>query len=140
MAVLSATVYTTRDHAGNPRTEAWLTLEFTGGYEVLGQSFDLSPYFKRLDYIQTMPMSGTVLRALLSGGGTTGIGSGVFWNSGESLRVRPVVDDYATPASARFQLLGFVTGPSSGFGEMVLASGPAAAISGIRFAARAIGG
>ena len=139
MAVLSATVYTTRDHAGNPRTEAWLTLEFTGNYEVLGQAFDLSPYFKRLDYIITAPMSGGVLRAVLSGGGTTGIGSGVFWNSGASLAVRPVVDDYATPASARFQLLGQVTGLASGYSDMVLASGPAAAISGIRFAARVIG-
>lgn len=139
MAVLSATVYTTRDHAGNPRTEAWLTLEFTGGYEVLGQSFDLSPYFRRIDYIQPMPVSGGVLRAVVSGGGTTGIGSGVFWNSGDPVIVRPVVDDYATPASARFQLLGRVVGLASGYGDMVLASSPAAAISGIRFAARVLG-
>lgn len=136
MAVLSATVYTTRDQAGNPRTEAWLTIEFTGNYVQLGQSFDLSPYFKRIDYIQTQPVSGCELRAVLSGAQPA---SGAFWNSGEQVLIKPVVDDFATPASTRFQIWG-TPSALSGFGIREIVSGPAAAISGIRFAARVLGG
>lgn len=140
MAVVSATVYTTRDHAGNPRTEAWLTIEFTGGYVQQGNAFDLSPYFKRLDYIFTSPMSGGVLRALLSGGAAAA--SGAIWNSGSQVQVIATVDDFATPASARFQIWATVqptSGQASFPGITEIASGPAAAISGIRFAARALG-
>ena len=135
MAVLSATVYTTRDHAGNPRTEAWLTIEFTGNYVQGGQSFDLSPYFKRLDYVHTQPVSGCELRSLLSGAQPA---SGAFWNSGERVVISPVVDDYATPASARFQIWG-TPSALSGFGIREIISGVAAAISVIRFTARALG-
>lgn len=144
MPVLSATVYTLKDQAGNPRTEAWFTLEFTGAYQgdggyAGGQSFDLSPYFKRIDYVQTAPMSGSTLRDVVSGG------TRVF-GSGSHVLTVPVVEDFATPTSARFQLWGqgvpFLSGPAgaSGYGVTQLVSGPAAAISGIRFAARVLGG
>lgn len=135
MGVLSATVYTTRDQAGTPRTEAWLTLEFTGNYVQGGQAFDLSPYFKRLDYVVAQPVSGCELRSLLSGAQPA---SGAFWNSGARVDVMPVVDDYANPVSARFQIWG-TPSALSGFGIREIVSGVAAAISGIRFTARVLG-
>lgn len=137
MPVVSSVVYSTRDRAGNPRTEAWLTLEFTGAYQGDGaygggQSFDLSPYFKRIDYIVTAPMSGSTLRDLVSGASRQFL-------SGNHVQAVPVVEDFATPASARFQLWGHSVA-SSFLGFAQLASGAAAAISGIRFGARVMGG
>ena len=136
MAVTSTLVYTLVDEAGNPRTEGWFTIDFTGNYEGPdgGQSFDLSPYFRRIEQILTQPVSGTVLRALLSSATPA---SGAFWISGARVNVVPRIDDYSTPASTRFQIWADV--PASGFGTREITSAPASVISGIRFVARVIG-
>lgn len=144
MAVVSTYLYTVRDEAGNPRTEAWFTLEMTGAYQgdggyAGGQAFDLSPYLRRIEHIQAMPVSGCSLRDIVSGPGNS------IFRSGERVLPTPVLEDYGTPASARFQLIGrptpFLSGPAgaSGYGLVQLASGLAAAISGIRFVARVLG-
>ena len=141
--IVSSTVYITVDQAGNPRTEAWLTCEFgeayqgDGGYAG-GISFNLSPYFRRIEYIQTQPVSGSTLRDVVSGGTRE-------FRSGQHVVAVPVMTDFGTPASSRFQLWGqslpFISGSpmTSGFGLTQLVSGPTEAISGIRFVARAIG-
>ena len=134
--ILSATVFTTKDEHGNPHTEGWLTLEFGEAYQGPngGIAFDLSR-FKRIDYIQTAPISGCVLRAILSSATPA---SGAFWNSGALVQVIPQVPDYNTPQSTRFQIWAPLNA-ISGFGVTELTSAPAAAVSGIRFTARVIG-
>lgn len=138
--VLSALVYTLLDQAGNPRTEAWLTLQYGEEYANGGVSFDLSPYFRRIDHIATFPMSGGTTRSeILPAVATQSVASGT--------RVTPIprFEDYGTPVSARFELAALHRGLTSGIWsgavsvERPLVSGPAAAISGIRFGARAIG-
>lgn len=130
MPVISATVYTLTDEAGTPRTEAWLVMEFTGTLVGGGQSFDLSPYLRNIQHAMPFPMSGGELRAPYSG-------EVDIVASGSKVFAQPVVTDYATPASARFQLLGFST--VSGRGIQQITSGAAAAISGVRFGARVMG-
>lgn len=133
--ILSATIFGTKDIHGNPHTEGWFTLEFGEVYELAGIAFNLGQYFKRIDYIITQPISGSELRALLSGAVPA---SGGFWNSGAQVLVRPRVQDYGTPASTRFEIWAPLNA-ISGFGVVALTSAPAAAVSGIRFAARVIG-
>jgi hypothetical protein len=140
--VVSAYTYTIVDQMGNPRTEAWLTLEYGESYVVGGVAFDLSPYFRRLEHVVTEWMSGGTLRAPASG---YGILSGQAFQSGTHVKAVPVFEDYSTPASARFQLHGVIGGnnPISGVyftGIREVGSGAlAAAVSGVRFLARAIG-
>lgn len=130
--VVSALVYTQKDVAGNPRTEAWLTLEFSGVYATDGQFFDLSPYFRRIEHAAVFPMSGGEARAPISGAATVHVASG------SKLQMTPVVADYTAPVSARF-LIG-AQSMLSGTGHFIdVLSGLAASVSGVRFGARVIG-
>lgn len=132
MALVSALTYTVLDHVGNPRTESWMTLEFSGAYATGGQSIDLSSVFRRIEHIQTFPMSGGELRAPVSAAATFHAASGT------QVTVTPVIADYGTPTSARF-LIGAPT-ILSGVGQLQdILSGLAGSISGIRFGARVIG-
>lgn len=147
--IVSALVFTKVDRSGTPRTEGWFTCEFEGAYDgdggyEGGNAFNLSPYFRRLEFVMAQPVSGGSLRDSVSGGTA-------LWKSGSQVIVVPVVQDFGTPASARFQIWGQPNYPSvdaailsgktvaSGFGITQLASGPTAAISGVRFVAHAIG-
>lgn len=130
MPVVSALVFAKKDEAGNPRTEGWLTLEFTGTLVGGGQAFDLSPYYRSLTHVAPYAMSGGELRAPYSGEFDIAASGSKVW-------AQPVVTDYATPASARFQLL--VASVVSGRGVQQITSGAAAAISGVRFGAQVLG-
>ena len=130
MPVVSALIYTQKDEAGNPRTVGYLTLEFTGTLVGGGQAFDLSPYYRSLAHVVPFPMSGGELRAPYSG-------EVDIVASGSKVLAQPVVTDFATPASARFQLLAAST--VSGRGMQQITSGAAAAISGVRFGAQVLG-
>lgn len=135
MGVVSALQYTLLDEAGNPRTEGWFVLDFTANYPQGGQAFDLSPYFRQIEHILTQPISGSELRAVLSGATPA---SGAFWNSGEAVLIRPVPQDFNTPASSRFQIWANPIA-LSGFGNREIVSAPATVVSGLRFLARALG-
>lgn len=143
MGVTSTLIFTRVDEAGTPRTEAWLTLDFSGSYAgdggyAGGQAFDLSPYFRRIEHMELQPLSGATLRDVVSGGTRE-------FRSGQHVLFVPVVEDYPNPVSARIQLWGhplpFISGSpaTSGFGITQLVSGPAAAISGIRCLAKVLG-
>lgn len=146
MPVVSALVRTFLDQVGNRFTEGWITLELTGAYTVGGQAFDLSPYYRRIEHINAELMSGGQLRAPASG---AGVYSGVAFQSGSWVQPMPVFEDYGTPASTRFQLLGVPasiiatsgqrqTDAVGGYQE--IGSGAlAAAVSGVRFLAKVLG-
>ena len=130
-AIISSTVFTIVDQAGNPRTEAVLVCEYRENYEPGGIAFNLSPYFRRIEHILTSPISGGRLRTFISGAAVT---EGVFL-SGDYITALPVTDDYATPASSRVKLIGVnVFSGSNGARELV-----SGATSGVRFLARALG-
>lgn len=132
MPLISALTYTILDSAGNPRTESWMTLEFSGAYATGGQSLDLSSRFRRIEHIETFPMSGGELRAPVSAAATFHAASGA------QVTVTPVVADYGTPASSRF-LIGAPSMLSGVANFLDILSGLAGSISGIRFGARVIG-
>ena len=130
MPVVSATIYRVCDDSGNPRTVGWITMEYTGTLVGGGQAFDLSPYYRLIEQVSPYPMSGGELRAPYSG-------EVDIVASGSKVFAQPVATDYATPASARFQLLAMST--VSGRGVQQITSGAAAAISGVRFGAQVLG-
>lgn len=132
MGLVSALTYTVLDQAGNPRTESWMVLEFSGAYATGGQAIDLSSVFRRIEHVETFPLSGGDLRAAVSAAATVHIMSGAM------VTVTPVVADYGAPVSARF-LIGADIALSGVAAVRDILSGLAAAISGIRFGARVIG-
>jgi hypothetical protein len=133
MAILSALTRTSVDQAGNPLTESWVTLEFSGAYAEGGQFQDLSSLFRRIEHVETFAMSGGVTRAPISGSAAVQLGSG------QPVIVTPVEGDYTSPVSARF-LLGGYQNLSGDMGAVLdVLSGLAASVSGIRFGARIIG-
>ena len=133
MGITSSLLFTVIDQNGNPRTEAWLTLEFSGAYPSGGQAFDLSPYFSLIENIVPFPMSGGQSKAPISASASIEVASGSL------MRVTPVVTDYATPASTRFMLGGFSALSGIAREVMDLTSGLTGSVSGIRFGARVLG-
>ena len=133
MAILSALTFTVLDQAGNPRTESWMTLEFSGGYFAGGQFQDLSSVFRKIEHIAVFPVSGGVTRAPISGSAAIQLGSG------QPVIITPVVTDYSAPVSARFMLGGYQNLSGDMGAVMDVLSGLAASVSGIRFGARVIG-
>lgn len=139
--IVSALTFTKVDQAGNPRVEAWLTMQFGEAYADGGVAFNLSPYFRAIEHIQTSWMSGAAARAPISGASVL---SGGAIASGSKLQAHPVFQDYTTPLSTRFTLQGVMVGVSGfgaiGVGVQDVGSGAlVAAVSGVRFLAHVLG-
>lgn len=60
--VISPIVLTRRDVAGNPYVDVYSIFEYTSaGILPTGESLDLSPYMRRVEYLMAQPISGALL-------------------------------------------------------------------------------
>lgn len=57
--VVSSLIFTRKDIAGNPHVEGYFLVEFRDArYTPGGESVDLSAYMRRIEFVQTQPVSG----------------------------------------------------------------------------------
>lgn len=121
-ALVSPTVYVTRDEGGTPRTETWVVCEFRESYAAGGIAFDFSPYYRRVVNVLFSPISGSQFLTANSG-----LANSAF------PRWQARAEDYGTPVSVRLQLFAM---DSSGRGELEVT---AVALSGQRAQAHLLG-
>jgi hypothetical protein len=88
-SIISPTVRTTQDLAGNHLTQVWATYEYTSaGILPTGETIDLSPYMRRVEMVQATPASGALVYTPMAHGtdfpGNAGSGRMVLTRPGLS--------------------------------------------------------